>query len=135
MAYSRIPFATLLILSSAFGLICLAEASNILYSGETLRTGQSLSHGSFVLTMQANCNLVLYKGGTTIWASNTEGLDKNCHCDLKKDGNLVVYNPGNRKIWSTRSSRSKANYALVMQKDGNVVIYGPAVWATGTFTK
>src|SRR4051812_15037056 len=101
---SPITLATLLVLSSALCLVCLGESDNVLYSGETLQEGQSLRHGYYKFIMQSDCTLVLYKCGEPIWASNTGGLARSCRCDLKKDGNLVVYAPSNRVIWSSRSN-------------------------------
>lgn len=52
----------------------------------------------------------------------------------QRDGNVVVYAPGNRPIWHT-GTYGRSTHALVMQHDGNVVLYGPgmaALWSSGT---
>ncbi|KAF3341723.1 Mannose-specific lectin [Carex littledalei] len=40
--------------------------------GETLLEGQSLTYGSYKLTMQRDCNLVLYDDGMAEWSQTTE---------------------------------------------------------------
>ncbi|EFJ16161.1 hypothetical protein SELMODRAFT_19258, partial [Selaginella moellendorffii] len=46
----------------------------------------------FKLTMQKDCNLVLYYGNNPKWTSNTYKKGLNCHLILQYDGNLVIYN-------------------------------------------
>nr|AAL07475.1 lectin GNA-2 [Galanthus nivalis] len=128
--------ASLLILTTIFlGVItpsCLSE--NILYSGETLPTGGSLTSGSFVFIMQQDCNLVLYNVDKPIWATNTGGLSSDCSISLQTDGDLVVYTPSNKPIWASNTDGQNGNYVCILQKDRNVVIYGTNRWATGTYT-
>ncbi|RWR86345.1 ATP-dependent S-NADPH-hydrate dehydratase isoform X1 [Cinnamomum micranthum f. kanehirae] len=107
-------------------------ADNILYGGETLYAGNSLTYKGYTFICQADCNLVLYDNGKPIWASNTGGVSRNCYCPMQKDGNLVVYRPGGKPIWASNTGGAIANYVLILQKDRNVVIYGPAKWATNT---
>nr|P30617.1 RecName: Full=Mannose-specific lectin; AltName: Full=Agglutinin; AltName: Full=LecGNA 2; AltName: Full=Snowdrop lectin; Flags: Precursor [Galanthus nivalis]AAA33346.1 lectin [Galanthus nivalis] len=128
--------ASLLILAAIFlGVItpsCLSD--NILYSGETLSTGEFLNYGSFVFIMQEDCNLVLYDVDKPIWATNTGGLSRSCFLSMQTDGNLVVYNPSNKPIWASNTGGQNGNYVCILQKDRNVVIYGTDRWATGTHT-
>ncbi|RWR86342.1 lectin [Cinnamomum micranthum f. kanehirae] len=107
-------------------------AENVLYGGETLKTGEYLSYKTYSFICQTDCNLVLYESGKPVWASNTGGLAGNCYCTLQKDGNLVVYRPNGHALWASNTRGATANYVLVMQDDRNVVIYGPAKWATNT---
>ncbi|CAA6669410.1 unnamed protein product [Spirodela intermedia] len=72
-------------------LLCLLSspcvADSILYSDSSLYTGQSLNYGSYYLTMQSDCNLVLYDAGRALWATNTDGRGSNCRAAMQKDGN------------------------------------------------
>lgn len=130
---STIPLAALLILSSALGLICSAEAYNFLHSGRPLNEGQSISQGPDHLHMRSDCNLVLYRAGTRIWESNTAGAGTGCRCELRDNGSLAVLTSANSVIWSTRpSGRPRGNHVMLLQPDGNLVIYGPGVWDAGT---
>ncbi|CAA7406364.1 unnamed protein product [Spirodela intermedia] len=117
-------------------LLCLLSspcvADSILYSGSSLYTGQSLNYGSYYLTMQSDCNLVLYDAGRALWATNTDGRGSNCRAAMQKDGNFVVYNGNNNAVWASGSNRGNGNYILILQRDRNVVIYGGSIWASGS---
>ncbi|KAL5697716.1 hypothetical protein ACHQM5_028833 [Ranunculus cassubicifolius] len=116
-------------------LIPLCHSDSRLNAGSALTVGQSLTNCGFVLTMQGDCNLVLYDGGA-IWASGTNGRGSNCYVEMQTDGNLVIYTPGRRAIWASNTNRGgSASYYLSLQCDRNLVIYTPggtAIWATGT---
>ncbi|XP_058109404.1 mannose-specific lectin-like [Magnolia sinica] len=108
------------------------KADNVLYPGDTLGTNNYLEYGSYRFIIQEDCNLVLYDNGNPIWASNTGGRSRNCHCTMQTDGNLVVYNPNGVAIWASNTSRGDGFYVLILQRDRNVVIYGGAIWATAS---
>lgn len=104
-----------------------------------LDAGQRLNPGwqiqspdrSSRMVMQTDGNLVVYRGGTALWASDTKIPDS--EAEMQGDGNLVVYSPGHLARWASATSR--ANSALVAQDDGNVVLYAPggiSVWSTQT---
>ncbi|CAL9119590.1 unnamed protein product [Musa textilis] len=133
MAISTPTSALLLLLMPAiFGLLIPScSADNILYTDETLYTGQSLTYGSYRFTIQSDCNLVLYDSDRAVWSSGTDNRGYNCILKMQADGNLVIYSNGNA-LWASDTSRGQANYILVLQRDRNVVIYGPAIWATGS---
>jgi hypothetical protein len=85
----------------------------------------------FTFAMQADGNLVLYKGKKALWASKT--TVRGSYAVSQVDGNFVIYQ-GKRAIWSTNTAGNKGAY-LVVQDDGNVVIYRKdkkPVWHTGT---
>lgn len=107
-------------------------ANNIMYGGDTLQAGQSLTQGNYQFIMQTDCNLVLYDTGSAVWSSGTDTRGTTCHVTLEMTGDLVINNVGSR-IWSSDSGGKSGNYILVLQRDRNVVIYGTsAVWATNT---
>ncbi|PIA54597.1 hypothetical protein AQUCO_00900870v1 [Aquilegia coerulea] len=112
--------------------ISFCNADYVLLPGENLYTGNSLQYNNYVLTMQQDCNLVLYDSGYPVWATNTGGLASNCYCAMQYDGNLVVYAQDGRAIWASNTGRENGYYVLVLQKDRNLVIYGTAIWATAT---
>jgi hypothetical protein len=102
--------------------------------GQVLNPGQSITSadGRFTFIYQTDGNLVLYLGGTPLWASGTNGLGTGT-CIMQADGNLVIYSPGPNGVWA--SGTSSPGSRLVVQTDGNVVIYRPdgtAAWATNT---
>jgi hypothetical protein len=103
--------------------------------------GQALQPGwqfqspdrQYRLVMQTDGNLVLYKGGTALWASNTHTA--NSEVEMQTDGNLVIYAPGHIAVWATGTFNQYS--ALLGQNDGNFVVYAPGnkpVWATNTST-
>lgn len=109
---------------------------------DTLRPGERLvannsefrvsNNGSYKLVMQQDGNLVLYKGNTPLWASNTDGVAVD-FCIMQDDGNLVLYGFASNAVWASNTNGQPGSF-LVVQDDGNVVIYRPnfPVWATNT---
>ncbi len=101
--------------------------------GQVLDAGTTItsSNGQVSLSMQTDCNLVLYSGGRATWATNTNGR-QNCMATFQTDGNFVVYSNGS-PIWNSGTSRYPGAQML-LQNDGNLVIYsgGRPVWATNT---
>ena len=103
---------------------------------EVLNPGQAITSadGQYVFVYQGDGNLVLYRGGTPLWASGTDGSTIGV-CIMQGDGNLVIYTPGGQAIWSSGTWQHPGS-GLVVQDDGNVVIYRPdgrPVWATNTW--
>lgn len=91
------------------------------YRGTALCTYDSLAAGQFLgfsstksqpavtLTMQSDCNLVLYETSssgsrTPIWASNTAIGTPDCHAVVQDDGNFVVYDAAGGPAWSSVTS-------------------------------
>jgi hypothetical protein len=110
-------------------------ACGTLTANHALATGQSLAscNGEYTLDMQGDGNLVLYQGGTALWASNTSGSAAD-EAIMQGDGNLVLYTSAGSAVWASGTA-GNAGADLVVQNDGNVVIYsasGAALWATGT---
>ena len=104
-------------------------------TGEGIVPGQTVTScdGGYVLNMQFDGNLVLYKSnGTPLWASNTVNQPA-AQADLTADGNFVVLGALGNVLWQSGSGGQTAA-RLFVQGDGNTVIYnndGP-VWSTGT---
>ncbi|HZJ63206.1 MAG TPA: hypothetical protein VFD36_06740, partial [Kofleriaceae bacterium] len=71
-----------------------------LNAGEILSPGQSISSGSTTLIYQADDNLVLYQGGTPIWATMA-GLGVGpSNFAMQTDCNAVVYSV-NGYVWAS----------------------------------
>ncbi|KAK1297904.1 hypothetical protein QJS10_CPB14g01188 [Acorus calamus] len=125
---------TLAIMLSLVGENCEAATSNMLFSGDSLNTGQALFNGNYKFIMQGDCNLVLYDSGRAVWASNTNGKGSSCVLRMQNDGNLVIYAAGGRAVWASNTNIGTGNYFCALQNDRNVVIYvgRRPIWATGT---
>lgn len=87
--------------------------------------------------MQGDGNLVLYQGGTPLWATGTNA--SGAWVVMQADGNLVVYAPScsGGVCWSSDTAGNNGAH-LSIQGDGNLVIYGPtcsgACWASNSAT-
>ncbi len=104
--------------------------------GQVLNPGQAIasSDGRYRFIYQTDGNLVLYDGGTALWASATNGKGVGV-CIMQADGNLVIYLRGGHPIWASGTNGSPGSHLLV-QIDGNVVIYRPdnhPIWSTNTY--
>ncbi|XP_020104167.1 mannose-specific lectin-like [Ananas comosus] len=119
-----------LLVSSAVFRFC--SADNILYTNDVLSGGESLTYGAYRFTMQTDCNLVLYDGGSPVWASQTYHKGTGCALKMQSDGNLVIYDSSGSPLWASNTGGEQGNYVCILQRDRNVVVYGPALWATGT---
>ncbi|KAG6479669.1 hypothetical protein ZIOFF_063137 [Zingiber officinale] len=80
-----------------------STANNVLSSGDTMNTGQSLTRGAYTFTMQSVCNLVLYDNGRAVWSSGTYNRGHNCILHLQTDDDLVIYSSG-RAVWASQTS-------------------------------
>lgn len=101
----------------------------------SLWPGQSLwsDNGLYRLTMQSDCNLVLY-APNAIWSSNTYNGGTYCNAAMQTDGNFVVYN-GTRALWESHTWGHPGAY-VEMQNDRNLVVYDQnrrALWASNTW--
>lgn len=107
-----------------------APATHFLPGGGVLRPGQALVAGEYVLSMQGDGNLVIYRGGRAEWATRTD-RNPGAFLAFQTDGNAVVYSSAGRPLWNT-GTHGRGGNVLVMQADGNLVIYRPdgrPVWA------
>jgi hypothetical protein len=65
------------------------------------------------LVWQADGNLVVYRGGTAVWATSTENRGQSLN--FQEDGNLVIRNSSGAPIWDARASsrqHSDSSYSL-----------------------
>jgi hypothetical protein len=118
----------------------------------TLSAGQSLTNGSYALTMQTDGNLVLYQGSTALWASSFQsGFDQGgfsgptyglscaqCFAAFQGDGNLVLYNPAfngsvGHAYWATNSGGNSSATLTVSPSRPYLLIKssaGAALWSS-----
>jgi hypothetical protein len=114
--------------------------ADTLRPGESLSIGQQLqsNNGRYILTMQADGNLVQYEGmpyaPSAVWATNTFALPpffRPIRADMQQDGNLVLYTASNIPAWASNTD-GHSGARLVLQDDRNLVIYDAndrPVWA------
>jgi hypothetical protein len=133
MASISTLFTSLVIISTTITLLNPSVfADNILYTGEILSEGQSLTYGRYKLTMQRDCNLVLYDDGHAEWSTGTDNRGLGCFAQMQSDGNFVLYDGSDLVLWASNTDRGQGNCVLVLQRDRNVVIYGGVTWASRT---
>ncbi|MDH5179113.1 MAG: hypothetical protein OEZ39_02425 [Gammaproteobacteria bacterium] len=68
--------------------------------GKAVWSSGTDKRGADKLEMQANGNLVIYKGQYPVWSSGTHG-NPGSVLSMQDDGNLVIYNKYNKPIWAT----------------------------------
>lgn len=91
------------------------------------------------MIMQGDGNVVIYKNGTPLWASNTNngGATAPYKLYMQDDGHLVSYDKNGTVMWNSNNyGVGIPPYNAVMQGDGNFVIYdsdGSHVWASNTY--
>jgi serine protease len=126
-------FAVQPLWSNVYG--CALTSQGVMSNGQELQVGQSLvsKDGRFRLVLQGDGNMVVYQGGTPLWASSTVGRGSS-YAPMQGDGNLVIYTAAGHPVWAS-GTNGNPGAVLVMQSDGNLVIYtstGTALWATNT---
>jgi GH25 family lysozyme M1 (1,4-beta-N-acetylmuramidase) len=101
--------------------------------GQGIVMGESVKScgGRYTFAMQTDGNLVMYDGGTAIWATGTNGKEGYLAV-MQTDGNFVLYDRHDHPLWST-GTYGHGGATFAVQTDGNLVVYGPgALWASGT---
>lgn len=95
-------------------------------------TGIGSSDGRYILVVQSDCNVVLYKLGihdgkvrAPRWNSHTERTGVNCYLEMQGDENLVAYQPPRSPKWSsmTPAGVNRGSPYAVIQNDGKFVVY------------
>jgi len=77
---------------------------------------------------------VLKAGQSLACGKSLTSKNKYFRLTLQCDGNLVVYNKGNRALWASKTN-GKGGKSIVQQSDGNLVMKnaaGAPVWSTAT---
>jgi hypothetical protein len=106
-----------------------------LLPGRELKIDEELKSpkGAYVLIMQSDGNLVLYRAHdmVAIWATYTHGKGAN-RAVMQHDGNFVLYRSDNVAVWSSNTHGRADVQRIQLQSDGNLVIYSAAgaVWAS-----
>jgi hypothetical protein len=101
-------------------------------SGRVLPVGRGVRslNGAYTLLQQTDGNLVLYRGKTALWSTET-GRHPGAYAVMQADGNLVVYTEDKKPLWESNTARHPGA-SLSVQDDGNLVIYGTdkkALWS------
>jgi hypothetical protein len=124
----------------AFLLITVITAKDSLNPNECLLVNQTLvsSNGCFVLILQGDGNLVIYRKSNNkpTWSTRTWRTCVNRVC-MQGDGNFVAYDRHNKAKWSSRTHKHEGS-SIVLQNDGNLVIYAwnsrRAIWSSRSVT-
>ena len=109
-----------------------------------MESGQEMisENGEYVVKVQSDGNLVLYKGSEVLWASATHGKGREPYkMTMQSDNHLVLQDADSKVIWAPdvyigkdEHQWKEGGYA-VLQDDGNLVVYdgaNKAMWATET---
>ncbi|KAH7689219.1 alpha-D-mannose-specific plant lectins domain-containing protein [Dioscorea alata] len=132
MAIPRAFASLFLVLLLVSPLCCMAR--DILYPGESLKSGQYLTAGKYRFVMEKNCNLVLLQEGNAKprWTSGTADLGQDCYLSFKTtDGDMVIYDKNKKVVWKRGFSLAQGDYVLILdQNKGEVAIYGSKRYQT-----
>jgi len=91
--------------------------TDTLFAGEKLFAGQAISSGTTSLVYQGDNNLVLYRNGTAIWATQV-GLNlPTDRFEMQTDCNAVVYSTVGYVWASWTNGRGSSCFARVMEGD------------------
>jgi len=112
--------------------------------GDVMQSGQEMisENGEYVVKVQSDGNLVLYKGSEVLWASATHGKGREPYkMTMQSDNHLVLQDADSKVIWAPDVYIGKDGHQwkeggyAVLQDDGNLVVYdgdNKAMWATET---
>ena len=109
-----------------------SAATMLLYPGQKLCSPTACA---FYLTLQADCNAMLYKtGGSAVWSTSTQGSLAPCSLAMESKGSLVLYDRAKANKYSSSSidSSSKGPFTLKVTDDGNLLIFdgtGAGYWS------
>jgi hypothetical protein len=101
------------------------------FYGQTKTEGTTISspNYNYHLSMQTDCNLVLYNASwSAIWASNTSGNGSSCHLDMQTDGNLVLYKYSghNTALWNSGTGSTGSQDHMAVANSGSFSVYDVA---------
>ncbi|XP_020571163.1 mannose-specific lectin 3-like [Phalaenopsis equestris] len=104
--------------------------TNLLLTGDILRSNTQLSARNAALKLHNDCNLAIYNP-TLHFQSNTRNLlSTNCTLTLTHRGQLLIQTPNRSPIWSSSPPNHIGLYAALLRPDGHLSIYGPSIWST-----
>ena len=92
----------------------------------TWHQDQHLTCGEHILKMQADGNLVIYRGHQALWATGTGGHGNPPYrFVMQEDNNAVIYGNGAwQVVWASHTNDHGARPArLVLHRDTSLVIY------------
>lgn len=120
----RITLTVLLLLAALLGTpapTAQAAPPAGLLPGQRLASGAALRspNGAYQLAMQADGNLVIYRGRSVVWASMR--LSRGNRAVMQTDGNLVVYDARGNARWSS-GTYGFPGASLALTNDGNLVV-------------
>ena len=117
---------------SSSGLSATSQAvagSDRLDAGEALVAGEAISSGSTQLIYQGDDNLVLYQGGSAIWATMADLGDGTNVFAMQGDCNAVVYSAAGAVWASGTNGQGSSCYAKVIEGDWFICSGTTRVWS------
>jgi hypothetical protein len=105
----------------------LVAGSDVLLSGESIVPNQQRvsRDGRSALVHQDDGNVVLYKGRTPVWATDTSGRTTAVFV-MQGDGNLVLYDTAGAPLWDSETN-GNPGAGMRVENDGKVVVYTTAL--------
>ena len=105
----------------------LVAGPDVLLPGESIVPNQQRvsRDGRSVLVHQGDGNVVLYKGRTAVWATDTSGRTTAVFV-MQGDGNLVLYDTAGAPLWDSQTNGNPAA-GMRVENDGKVVVYTTAM--------
>ena len=103
----------------------------VMPNSTTLTAGQSVSlpGTNYVLIMQTDGNLVLYNGGSALWASGHQYSGN--YVTMQGDGNFVLYHGGVYSGWSSGGAGGAYSTVVIGANGGLAVAAAPSYDAIG----
>ncbi|KAH7689225.1 alpha-D-mannose-specific plant lectins domain-containing protein [Dioscorea alata] len=95
-------------------------ANNLIYSGGTLKSGESLKAGDYEFIMDEDCSLALFHKETQEWNSGTDRLGLNCYLSFDSYANLTIYDGDNLLLFRIGLDLDKGQYVLILQETGRL---------------
>jgi hypothetical protein len=95
--------------------VSVSNLSSIPAGGLVLLQGQSIAIVDLTLVMQPDANLVIYKGATALWSSETGGRScgaNQCEAVFQSDGNFVVYE-GATPLWNSQTASNPTAHLVL----------------------
>ncbi|KAF3333209.1 Mannose-specific lectin [Carex littledalei] len=111
----------------------LVSGRDVLLSGDSLQPDEYLENENCIFKMQYDCNLVVYKNGSPIWASQTANHGTNCVLLMQFDGDLVLSDGDGNALWTSKTAKDVWNtFPCVLRSDCSVSVFGQYQWSAIT---